>query len=113
MGQVESECYSELENGRLFRLIVKLGFVNERPEFLRDHAWSETGDRYILKLFRDYVFHQVDEEGRPVMEWAHVVETLNKLDIGSDEQIMLVSRNEADLLVVSYRDLRECLEKAC
>jgi len=110
--QVESECLAEMENGRLFRLITKLGFVNERPEFMRDHAWAETGDRYILKLFRDYVFHQVDEEGRPVLEWAHVVETLNKLDIGSDEQIMLVSRNEADLLVVSYRDIRNCLEKA-
>jgi hypothetical protein len=22
-------------------------------------TWSETGDRYLLKLFRDYVFHQV------------------------------------------------------
>ena len=21
--------------------------------------WSETGDRYLLKLFRDFVFHQV------------------------------------------------------
>jgi hypothetical protein len=22
-------------------------------------SWSETGDRYLLKLFRDFVFHQV------------------------------------------------------
>jgi len=110
---IETELQTEMENGRLFRLIAKLGFVNERPEFLRDHEWSETGDRYILKLFRDYVFHQVDEEGRPVVEWAHVVETLNKLDLGSEEEIMLVSRNEADLLVVSYKDIRNCLEKAC
>jgi hypothetical protein len=27
--------------------------------FEGDPAWSETGDRYLLKLFRDYVFHQV------------------------------------------------------
>ena len=26
---------------------------------------------------------------------------------------MLVSRNEADILVVSYKDIRNCLEKAC
>lgn len=24
-----------------------------------DPAWAETGDKYILKLFRDYVYHQV------------------------------------------------------
>jgi len=49
----------ECENGRLFSLLAKMGFVNERPEHNMDTAWSETGDRYILKLFRDYVFHQV------------------------------------------------------
>ena len=25
-----------------------------------DQAWAETGDRYMLKLFRDYIFHQVN-----------------------------------------------------
>ena len=42
----------------LCRLLIKLGFINERPEHRRDDRWSETGDRYMLKLFRDYVFHQ-------------------------------------------------------
>ena len=28
MGELEKEC----ENGRLLRLMMKLGFVNERPE---------------------------------------------------------------------------------
>ena len=42
----------------LIRLLVKLGFINERPEHQRDGRWAETGDRYMLKLFRDYVFHQ-------------------------------------------------------
>ena len=41
------------------RSLVKLGFINERPEHNRDARWSETGDRYMIKLFRDYVFHQV------------------------------------------------------
>ncbi len=41
--------------------------------------WAETGDRYLLKLFRDYVFHQVNEDGAPLIEMAHVVQCLNKV----------------------------------
>ena len=59
LDQLEASLALELDNGRLFRLLAKLGFVNERPEFGGDRRWSETGDRYLLKLFRDYVFHQV------------------------------------------------------
>lgn len=47
--------------------------------FARDPRWSETGDRYIIKLFRDYVFHQVDENGNPVMNLTHVLTCLNKV----------------------------------
>ena len=39
--------------------MAKLGMINERPEFAQDPSWSETGDRYLLKLLRDYIFHQV------------------------------------------------------
>ena len=31
----------------------------DRTELNLDQAWAETGDRYMLKLFRDYIFHQV------------------------------------------------------
>jgi PAB-dependent poly(A)-specific ribonuclease subunit 3 len=48
---------------RLFRLVTKLGFINERPEFKNNPAWSETENRYLLKLFRDYVFHQINGDG--------------------------------------------------
>lgn len=44
-----------------------------------DPSWSETGDRYLIKLFRDYVFHQVDENGYPVVDMAHVLMCLNKV----------------------------------
>lgn len=44
-----------------------------------DPQWSETGDRYFLKLFRDYVFHQVDGENRPVLDIGHVIQCLNKV----------------------------------
>jgi len=47
--------------------------------FQMDPAWSETGDRYILKLFRDYLFHQVDENGVPWLDMAHIVQSLNKV----------------------------------
>jgi len=72
----------EIENGRLVRLLVRLGFINERPEFDMDTQWAETGDRYLLKLFRDYVFHQVDDNGDPVLNLAHVVINLNKVTSG-------------------------------
>lgn len=42
------------ESGRALRLLLKLAFVNERPEFGIDTNWSESGDCYILKLFRDF-----------------------------------------------------------
>lgn len=47
--------------------------------FAWEPRWSETGDRYIIKLFRDYVFHQVDESGNPVVNLSHVLSCLNKV----------------------------------
>ncbi|BGP51487.1 PAB-dependent poly(A)-specific ribonuclease subunit 3 [Rhodotorula kratochvilovae] len=104
---IEHELMRELENGRLVRLLTKFGFINERPEFDHDPRWAETGDRYLIKLFRDYVFHQVDETGRPVTDLSHVLTALNKLDAGVDEKLMLVSRDEQSCLIVSYREAEE------
>ncbi|GJN93868.1 hypothetical protein Rhopal_006927-T1 [Rhodotorula paludigena] len=109
---LEHELMRELENGRLTRLLVKFGFINERPEFDHDPRWAETGDRYLIKLFRDYVFHQVDEAGRPVTDLSHVLIALNKLDAGVDEKLMLVSRDEQSCLIVSYREIKNCIESA-
>ena len=97
---LESDLAKELENGRLFRTMVKLGFINERPELDMDPSWAETGDRYLLKLFRDHVFHQVYEDSTPVIDFAHVVESLNKLDAGVNEKVVLMSRDEQSLLIV-------------
>lgn len=47
--------------------------------FDMDPSWSETGDRYLIKLFRDYVFHQVDEYGQPVIDMVHVLTCLKKV----------------------------------
>lgn len=84
---LENELAKELENGRLFKLLVKLATVNERPELNMEPTWAETGDRYMLKLFRDYVFHQVTADGRPWLDLAHVVACLNKLDSGSQDKV--------------------------
>lgn len=57
----------------------KEGIINLIFRFDMDPSWSETGDRYIIKLFRDYVFHQVDENGVPVVNMVHVLTCLNKV----------------------------------
>ena len=106
-----------------------------------DEQWSQTGDRYLLKLFQDYLFHQVLPSGAPWVDLAHVVQTLNKvcqlvcsyvtlaaqdvvqfsidqqfcslitqLDAGSQENVMLHSRDEQSVLLVSFSDLKACLE---
>lgn len=109
---LEGELAKEMENGRLFRILCKIGIINERPEFTMDPSWSETGDRYLLKLFRDYLFHQVTENGAPWVDLAHIVACLNKLEAGTNEKVCLMSRDEQSVLVVSYRDLKQCFEGA-
>ncbi|KAL7926723.1 hypothetical protein ACQKWADRAFT_309526 [Trichoderma austrokoningii] len=105
--ELYSELFKEVENGRLLRLLLKLGTINERPEYDNDRAWSEIGERYMLKLFRDYVFHQVDANGNPVMDIGHMIRCLNRLDAGTDENIRLTSRDEQTSIIVSYKDLKK------
>ncbi|KAJ2185861.1 PAB-dependent poly(A)-specific ribonuclease subunit 3 [Coemansia sp. RSA 1807] len=102
----------EMANGRLVRLLCKMNFITEREDSAGDSKWSETGDRYLVKLFRDYVFHMVDESSRPVANMAHVVGNLNRLDAGSPEKVMLMSRDEKSCLVVSYSEVKRCIEGA-
>lgn len=40
----EDELSKEMENGRLYRILVKLGCINERPEYV------------YLKIFVDFFF---------------------------------------------------------
>ncbi|XP_018578150.1 PAN2-PAN3 deadenylation complex subunit PAN3 [Anoplophora glabripennis] len=109
---LDNELSKEVQNGRLFRLMAKLATINERPDFNMESTWAETGDRYMLKLFRDYVFHQVTEEGNPWLDMAHIIQCLNKLDVGVPEKICLMSRDEQSILVVSYAELKHCLEQS-
>ncbi|UJR27331.1 hypothetical protein I4U23_008624 [Adineta vaga] len=109
---LENDMAKELECGRLFRLICKLDTLLERPEHSMNQAWSETGDRYILKLFRDFVFHSVGFEGEPTFDIAHIVQCLDKFDAGSHDKICLTSRDEQNVIIVSYSELHQAFERA-
>ncbi|KAF0727110.1 hypothetical protein Ae201684_014846 [Aphanomyces euteiches] len=109
--ECEHQLASEYQNGRMLLLLMKLGLVNERPELYQDPSWAETGDRYLLQLFRDYVFHQVDEMNRPVVDFGHVVDCLNKLDSASPEKILLSSRDGQSILVASYAEVHRCVQQ--
>jgi PAB-dependent poly(A)-specific ribonuclease subunit 3 len=54
MRKMERMLGAEYESGRMTRLLMKLGFVNERPEFGPNRRWAQSGDCYVLSLFRDY-----------------------------------------------------------
>ena len=104
-----SNLARELENSRLVRLLVKLNVINERPEYgdQDDAPWSEHGSlRLYVKLFRDFVFHQVDAQAQPVLDLAHILACLNNLDAGTDEKIMLTTRDEQTTLIVTYREVK-------
>ena len=109
---LESTLARELENSRIVRLMTKLNFMNERPEYERDPQWAEHGIRHCIKLFRDYVFHPVDAQGNPVLDLAHVLRCLNKLDAGVEERIMLTTRDEETVMVVTYKELKSSIEGA-
>lgn len=108
---VEADLTRELHNGRLLRLAYKLVFVADRSASL-DPRLAATGDRYLLTLFKDYVFHLENEAGNPVADLSHVVQTLNKLELCSGERVLLVSPDQKSIITVTYADLNTCLEKA-
>ena len=107
-----TELNRELENSRIVRLMTKLSCITERPEYNHDRQWSETGERLPIKFFRDYVFHQVDASGNPVLDMAHILACLNKLDAGSEEKLLLTDRDEQYCVVVSYREMKRAIEGA-
>ena len=78
--------------------ILKHIFLTSICRFELDPTWSETGDRYLLKLFRDYVFHQVSESGEPVVDLSHVISNLNKVRQVSE---ILASSNSTNRLCLA------------
>lgn len=106
---LEHDLTKELYNGRLFRIMCKLQFVAERRDAQRDRR-GETSDSYLLSLLQHYIFHQVTDTQTAWADMSHVVQCLNKLDVGSAERITLVSRDEKNVMIVSYHDLKRALQ---
>jgi PAB-dependent poly(A)-specific ribonuclease subunit 3 len=66
----------------------------------------------VIKLFRDYVFHQVDANKNPITSLAHVMTCLNKLDAGSEERILLIARDDQSCIVATYKEIKAVVEAA-
>eukprot|EP00871_Galdieria_phlegrea_P005939 jgi/Galph1/832/GphlegSOOS_G5567.1 len=109
---LENELSRRLNSTRLFQLLSLFGFILSLDDPRLTSQWSETSDKYILRLFLEYMFYyQIDEEGNPSLNMSHVVECLNRVDIGSEEPILLASKDSKSLLVVSYADIRYSIMK--
>ncbi|CCH57869.1 hypothetical protein TBLA_0A00670 [Henningerozyma blattae CBS 6284] len=107
---IENILAKELENARLFRLICKLNCIFGRLESRIDINWSESGEKFPIILFYDYVFHQVNNTGKSVMDLTHVIRCLNKLDAGVKEKIMLVTPDEMNCIIISYKELKNLID---
>lgn len=103
---MESQLTSEIENGRLFRLMAKLDLLVNLPE--KDKA--DNGSFYVIKLFHQFVFNSYDEFGKPVVDLSRILVNLNKLDAGVDEKILLISAEEDSCIIVSYKEVKNIIE---
>ncbi|SGZ50269.1 CIC11C00000004561 [Sungouiella intermedia] len=102
----ESQLLSEVENGRLFRLMVKINYVVDR----RPQDSELSGSLLVIKLFRDFIFQTCNEFGKPVADLSKVLTNLNKLDVGVDEKILLISREEDSCIIVSYKEVKDIID---
>jgi PAB-dependent poly(A)-specific ribonuclease subunit 3 len=101
------EVEKELNNGRLFRLLTKLSFVSQQESNVDVEQMNQ--DLEIISLFKDYLFHQLNENGTQIVDYGHVIDCLNKLDAGSDDKILLITRDDESLLVISFKELKNCI----
>lgn len=100
----EGQLTSEVENGRLFRLMAKINFLCDRPDK------EDNGSMFVIKLFREFVFQSHDEFGKPVGDLSKVLVNLNKLDVGTDEKLLLISSEEDSCIIVSYKEVKDILD---
>mmetsp|Transcript_26831 Transcript_26831/g.49312 ORF Transcript_26831/g.49312 Transcript_26831/m.49312 type:complete len:186 (-) Transcript_26831:248-805(-) len=69
-------------------------------------------DDILLRLFKSYCFDTLEsfpaDEG---VDWGRVMEALTKVNVEAKEEIVLTSKDESVILVVSYSDVKRCLER--
>ena len=87
-----------MENGRLFRLMAKLGSVGSRPNHSgggpNDHSY-ENGDRFLVRMFSNFLFRQIDENGQPWLQISHIVAALNKVSEFLELPLFLKSKKRS------------------
>ena len=105
-----NELRKATEAGRMMQVLVKINTIADRH--VEDWRWSQSSERHIVMLFRDYLFFQTDEFGRPVIDPGHVADALAKTDVGSTEAIMLLDRDASSVLVLSFLDIQRCIESS-
>lgn len=108
----ELQLCRELENARIVRLMAKIDFLIDRPEYQASKIWGPTGERYPIKLFHQYLYHQRDSDGKPILDLAHILTNLNKLDAGIEERFLLIPPDEQTCLIVSYKEIKDLVEKS-
>ena len=106
------ELGRDIEAARIARLMMKMAIINDRPEYLDRQKWPETEARYITKLFRDFVFHQVDQNGNPVQDLGHIMESLGKVDAGTDESICLASPDNGTVMLMTFSEVKKQISTA-
>jgi len=130
------ELSKELDNGRWLRLLIKLGFVCDRPEWRSmeeggDGSLGPTGGKLLLPLFRDLVFNSVHSGAGggsssltvarasassaglvPNLDWGHVLHQLSLLDSGAPEKTLLTSPQGDTMLLTSYAQIKHALQQA-
>lgn len=102
----EAQMLGEVENARLFRLMAKINYVVDA----RSVDSELSGSIHVARLFRDYVFQTVNEFERPVADLSRVLTSLNKLDVGVDEKVLLVSRDDDTCIIVSFKEVKDIID---
>ncbi|KAL2314477.1 PAB-dependent poly(A)-specific ribonuclease subunit pan3-like [Schizosaccharomyces pombe] len=120
----ETYLAEQVENDRLLRLLLKLEFLDDRPEYVDDPDWSASGVYFVIRLFRKYMFQvqTIDDASkkptlqstttppRKLLNKAHLLSCLNKLDAGTDEQILL--EDEFTRIIMSFKEVKTTINTA-
>lgn len=110
---LEQLLFREAVRNRLMFLLSKICFIADRPgPVCGEERWSALSERYIVGLFRDYLFFQRGSLNEPVLDLAHVFDGLAKCDSGAPESALLMSADGASVLLTPYKDIKRCIEKS-